>query len=57
MFPSGIEPETFCVLGRCDNHYTTETDILKTFNVDHHFPFDQMTLAIYAPPLSSAVIV
>ena len=25
MFPSGIEPETFCVLGRCDNRYTTET--------------------------------
>ena len=25
MFPSGIEPETFSVLGRCDNHYTTET--------------------------------
>ena len=22
---SGIEPETFCVLGRCDNRYTTET--------------------------------
>jgi hypothetical protein len=27
MFPSGIEPETFCVLGRCDNRYTTETVI------------------------------
>ena len=25
LFPSGIEPETFCVLGRCDNRYTTET--------------------------------
>ena len=24
MFPPGIEPGTFCVLGRCDNHYTTE---------------------------------
>ena len=21
----GIEPGTFCVLGRCDNHYTTST--------------------------------
>ena len=25
MFPPGIEPGTFCVLDRCDNHYTTET--------------------------------
>ena len=25
MFPPGIEPGTICVLGRCDNHYTTET--------------------------------
>ena len=28
MFPPGIEPGTFCVLGRCDNHYTTETQAL-----------------------------
>ncbi len=27
MFPPGIEPGTFCVLDRCDNHYTTETGI------------------------------
>ena len=26
MFPPGIEPGTFRVLGGCDNHYTTETD-------------------------------
>ena len=25
MFPPGIEPGTFRVLGGCDNHYTTET--------------------------------
>ncbi len=25
LFPPGIEPGTICVLGRCDNHYTTET--------------------------------
>ena len=25
LFPPGIEPGTFCVLDRCDNHYTTET--------------------------------
>ncbi len=27
MFPHGIEPWTFRVLGGCDNHYTTETQI------------------------------
>ena len=25
MFPLGLEPRTFRVLGGCDNHYTTET--------------------------------
>ena len=25
VFSPGIEPGTFCVLDRCDNHYTTET--------------------------------
>ena len=25
VFPPGIEPGTFRVLGGCDNHYTTET--------------------------------
>ena len=25
MFSPGIEPGTFCVLDRCDNHYTTKT--------------------------------
>ena len=29
MFLSGIEPETFRVLGGCDNHYTTETTYRK----------------------------
>ena len=24
LIRAGIEPATFCVLGRCDNHYTTE---------------------------------
>ena len=28
MFPPGIEPGTFCVLDRCDNHYTTETWVM-----------------------------
>jgi hypothetical protein len=25
LFPLGLEPRTFRVLGGCDNHYTTET--------------------------------
>ena len=29
MFPPGIEPGTFRVLGGCDNHYTTETQLFK----------------------------
>ena len=27
MFPAGLEPATFRVLGERDNHYTTETYI------------------------------
>ena len=26
MFPPGLEPRTFRVLGERDNHYTTETE-------------------------------
>ena len=26
LFSPGFEPGTFCVLDRCDNHYTTKTD-------------------------------
>ena len=29
MFSPGIEPGTFCVLDRCDNHYTTKTSYEK----------------------------
>ena len=29
MFPPGLEPGTFRVLGERDNHYTTETWILE----------------------------
>ena len=32
LFPPGFEPGTFCVLDRCDNHYTTET--LLIFNAE-----------------------
>ena len=31
MFPPGIEPGTFRVLGGCDNHYTTETVVLEYY--------------------------
>ena len=27
LFPSGVEPETFCVLDRSDSHYTTDNQI------------------------------
>ena len=27
VFSPGIEPGTFCVLDRCDNHYTTKTTV------------------------------
>ena len=27
LFSPGIEPGTFCVLDRCDNHYTTKTTV------------------------------
>uniref|UniRef100_A0A0K2T0R6 Uncharacterized protein n=1 Tax=Lepeophtheirus salmonis TaxID=72036 RepID=A0A0K2T0R6_LEPSM len=30
MFPPGLEPGTFRVLGERDNHYTTETDIKQS---------------------------
>ena len=37
MFPPGFEPGTFCVLDRCDNHYTTKTTYLcLNFNLVHY---------------------
>ena len=32
LFPPGIEPGTFCVLGRRDNRYTTETCFTTALN-------------------------
>ena len=32
MFPPGLEPGTFRVLGERDNHYTTETHVIRTVN-------------------------
>ena len=31
----GIEPTTFCVLSRCDNHYTTLADVKMLFGHNH----------------------
>ena len=31
VFPPGLEPGTFRVLGERDNHYTTETIYLKKY--------------------------
>ncbi len=44
MFPPGIEPRTICVLGRCDNHYTTETQIhnVLIFFIKIQWPFFKM---------------
>ena len=42
MFPSGIEPETFCVLGRCDNRYTTETCYVSVEGDEHSSSGDDL---------------
>ena len=39
LFPAGLEPATFRVLGRCDNHYTTETTLRLTSEI-FNFSFD-----------------
>lgn len=58
LFPSGIEPETFCVLGRCDNRYTTETvgsDWTK-LNMYHLVPWhlvNQLLVIWHHPNVSS----
>ena len=31
LLPAGIEPATLCVWGTCDNHYTTETLLTKSW--------------------------
>ena len=35
MFLAGLEPATFRVLGGCDNHYTTETTLLRLGLTEH----------------------
>ena len=35
MFLAGLEPTTFRVLGGCDNHYTTETTLLRLGLTEH----------------------
>ena len=39
LFPAGLEPATFRVLGGCDNHYTTETTLRLTREI-FNFSFD-----------------
>ena len=41
MFLAGLEPATFHVLGGCDNHYTTETTLLKLGLTEHKFCLGQ----------------
>ena len=38
MFPAGLEPATFRVLGGGDNHYTTETTL------DEQLPFTKQVV-------------
>ena len=33
LFPAGLKPATFRVLGGCDNHYTTETTLRPTSEI------------------------
>ena len=43
MFSPGIEPGTFCMIDRCDNHYTTNTSCaygwLKKDNIKFNFNY------------------
>ncbi|CAG9861847.1 unnamed protein product [Phyllotreta striolata] len=63
MFPPGIEPGTFRVLGGCDNHYTTETcyqiphehlsiikHIVSLFFKKHRFTFVELHSQPPPPP-------
>ena len=36
MFPPGLEPGTFRVLGERDNRYTTETELLHCLHSVHY---------------------
>ena len=40
MFLAGLEPATFRVLGGCDNHYTTETTLLRFGLTEHRLSLD-----------------
>lgn len=33
MFMAGFKPGTFCISGKCDNHYTTESHIHLSLDV------------------------
>lgn len=53
MFPSGIEPETFCVLGRCDNRYTTETCSLHVVEAGFSFLADDLQSVVSDPDINN----
>ena len=47
MFPPGLEPGTFRVLGERDNHYTTETCFtvqIHTYKNQNHKKFHRLPL-------------
>ena len=61
--PPGIEPGTFCVLGRRDNHYTTETEIWSahkneiviTVNIMHFLSYKFILRRTIHPMLPTTV--
>ena len=47
MFLAGLEPATFRVLGGCDNHYTTETTLLRFGFTERRLPLAPETHRLY----------
>ena len=59
MFPPGIEPGTFRVLGGCDNHYTTETvvDMCLNIPIQKNFEFFQIFMNLYPAHMKELIII
>ena len=62
LFSPGIEPGTFCVLDRCDNHYTTKTcwlqmEELWCHTYSEHNYVELVKIVLYTASLLPAVIV
>ena len=49
MFPAGLEPATFRVLGGRDNHYTTETVVSTRRSIKNLFAKKLPIILQYAP--------